>query len=42
MFAGDLPEEEENQLIRWVYRKRHLSSVPALRATADVADVRLE
>ena len=42
LFAGELPEEEDNQFIRWVYRKRHLSSVPALRASADVADVRLE
>ena len=42
LFAGKLPEEEDNQFIRWVYRKRHLSSVPALRASADVADVCLE
>ena len=42
LFASELPEEEDNQFIRWVYRKRHLSSVPALRASADVADVRLE
>ena len=42
MFAGELPEEEDDQFIRWVYRKRHLSSVTALRASADVADVRLE
>ena len=42
LFAGELPDEEDNQFIRWVYRKRHLSSVSALRASADVADVRLE
>ena len=42
LFAGELTEEEDNQFIRWVYRKRNLSSVPALRASADVADVRLE
>ena len=27
---------------RWVYRKRHLSSLPALRANDDVGNVRLE
>ncbi|CAI5712939.1 unnamed protein product [Hyaloperonospora brassicae] len=42
LFVGELPEEEDNEFIRWVYRKRHLSSVPTLRASADVADVRLE
>ena len=42
LYAGELPEEEDNQFIRWVYRKRHRSSVPALRASADIADVRLE
>ena len=25
LFAGELPEEEDNQFIRWVYRKRHLA-----------------
>ncbi|CAI5742841.1 unnamed protein product [Hyaloperonospora brassicae] len=42
LFAGELPEEEDNEFIRWVYRKRRLSSVPTLRDSADVADVRLE
>ena len=42
LFVGELPEEEDNQFIRWVYRKRHLSIMTALRASADVADVRLE
>ena len=42
LYAGELPEEEGNQFIRWVYRKLHLSSVLALRASDDVADVRLE
>ena len=41
-FAGELPEEEDNQFICWVYRTRHLSSVLSLRASASVADVRLE
>ena len=42
LFAGELLEEEGNQFIRWVYYTRHLSSLPALLASADVADVRLE
>ena len=42
LFAGELPEEEDNQFIRWVYRTRHLSSVLSLRESASVADVRLE
>ena len=41
LFASELPKEEDNQFIRWVYRKQHLSSMTALRASADVADVRL-
>ena len=40
LFAGELPEEEDNQFIRWVNRTRHLSSVPSLRASASLADVR--
>ena len=36
------PEEEDNQFICWVNRKRHLSSMTALRAIANVAEVRLE
>ena len=42
LFAGELTEEKDNQFIRWVYRKRHLSSMTALRSSADVADVRLK
>ncbi|CAI5733685.1 unnamed protein product [Peronospora destructor] len=42
LFAGESQEEEDNAFVRWVHRKRHLSSVLALRASADVADVRLE
>ena len=42
LFAGNLPEEDDNQFIRWVYRRQHLSSIPALRASADEADARLE
>ena len=41
-FAVELPEEEDNQFIIWMYRKRHLSCVPALRASASVDEVRLE
>ena len=42
LFSGELSEEECNQFIRWVYRTRHLSSVLSLRASASMADVRLE
>ena len=42
LFAGKFQEEEDNVFIRWVNRKRHLNSVLALTASADVADVRLE
>ena len=35
LFAGELPEEKDNQFIRWVYYKRHLSSMTALRASDD-------
>ena len=42
LFAGELPEEKENQPVRWVYRTRHLSCVLSLRESASVADVRLE
>ena len=42
LFAGEFPKEEDNTFIRWVYRTRHLSSVPSLKASVSVADVRLE
>ena len=42
MSADEFPEEEDNAFVRWVHRKRHLCSMLALRASADVADVRLE
>ena len=42
LFAGESPEEEDSTFVRWVHRKRHLSSMLALRASANVADVRLE
>ena len=42
LYAGELPEEEDNQFIRWVYRTRHLRSVPSLRASVSVADVGLK
>ena len=38
---GEDEYEEDNEFIRWVYRARHLSSMMALRASANVADVRL-
>ena len=31
-----------NQFICWVYRRRHISSIPALRESVDAADDRLE
>ena len=34
--------EEDNEFIRWVHRARHLSSMMALRASTNAADVRLE
>ena len=42
LFAGALPDLDDNQFIRWVYHKRHLSSISALRRRANVADVHLE
>ena len=42
LFTGELTKEEDNQFIRWLYRTRHISSISALRASADVADARLE
>ena len=42
LFAGYLPKEEDIQFIRWLYRKRHLSSNIILRASVNVADFRLE
>ena len=42
LFAGESPDDEDNAFVRWVHRKRHLTSMFALRASANVADVRLE
>ena len=42
LFPGETPEEEDNAFIRWVHLARRLSSMMALRASANVADVRLE
>ena len=40
--VGELASEEDNAFIRWVHKARRLSSINALRASADKADVRLE
>ena len=40
--VGELASEEDNTFIRWVNKARLLSSINALRAGADKADVRLE
>ena len=39
---GENDCEEDNELIRSVHRARHLSSMMALRASVNAADVRLE
>ena len=39
--VGELASEEDNAFIRWVHKARRLSSINALRASADKADVRL-
>ena len=41
LFAGETKDEEDNDFIHWVHLTRRLSSVYALRASANVADVRL-
>ena len=40
--ARELAYEEDNAFIGWVHKARRLSSINALRASADKADVRLE
>ena len=42
LFPGETPEEEDNAFIRWVHLARRLSSMMALRASANVEDVRLK
>ena len=42
LFAGETTDEEDDALVRCVYRTRRLSSMCALRSSANVADVRLE
>ena len=42
LVEGELPDEEDNAFFRWVHRARRLSSMVALRASADKADVRHE
>ena len=39
---GENDCKENNEFIRWVHRARRLSSMIALRASANAADVRLE
>ena len=39
---GDLAAEGDNAFIRSVHRARHLSSMVSLRASENLADVRLE
>ena len=39
---GENDCEEDNEFIRWLHRARHLSSMMALRASANAADARLE
>ena len=40
--ARELAYEEDNAFTVWVHKARRLSSINALRASADKADVRLE
>ena len=40
--SGESPDEEDNAFVRWAHRVRRLSSMTALRASADRADVLLE
>uniref|UniRef100_A0AAV1UF10 Uncharacterized protein n=1 Tax=Peronospora matthiolae TaxID=2874970 RepID=A0AAV1UF10_9STRA len=40
--AGEKESEENDAFVRWVHRIRRLSSMSALRASVNMADVRLE
>ena len=42
LFASTMPDEEDNQFICWLYCRRHISGIPTIRVSADVADARLE
>uniref|UniRef100_M4B714 Uncharacterized protein n=1 Tax=Hyaloperonospora arabidopsidis (strain Emoy2) TaxID=559515 RepID=M4B714_HYAAE len=42
VFARETTDEEDDAFVLWVHRTRRLSSMYALRASANVADVRLE
>ena len=42
LYVGELASEEDNTFILWVHKAWCLSSINALRASADKADVRLE
>ena len=42
LFSGETEEEEDMAFSRWAHYARRLSSMWALRASADVADIRLE
>ena len=39
LLAGETKDEEDNDFNRWVHRTRRLSSMYALRASANVANV---
>uniref|UniRef100_A0AAV1TNU5 Uncharacterized protein n=1 Tax=Peronospora matthiolae TaxID=2874970 RepID=A0AAV1TNU5_9STRA len=42
LFAGETVSEEDNAFVHWVHYVRLISNIFALRASASVADVRLE
>ena len=42
LLPGETEDEEESAFVRWVHRVRRLCSMYSLRASADLADVRLE
>uniref|UniRef100_A0AAV1T260 Uncharacterized protein n=1 Tax=Peronospora matthiolae TaxID=2874970 RepID=A0AAV1T260_9STRA len=42
LFAGETVSEEDDAFVHWVHYVRRLSNIFALRASASVADVRLE
>ena len=42
LLPGETEDEEDDAFVRWLQRVRRLSSIFSVRASADVADVRLE
>ena len=42
LFPGETEDEDFSAFVRWVHHVRRLSSMYSLRASADLADVRLE